>query len=118
MKPRECPECKTPLYGRVDKKFCSDQCRNTFHNRINRDTLAVVRNTNNILRRNRRILEELNVKEKQVVKRKTMGERGYDFRYHTESFTTRNGKQYFFCYDLGFFGLDDDAVMIVKRQDS
>jgi hypothetical protein len=112
---RKCLECEETILGRADKKFCSDQCRNAHHNRENRDSVASVRNINNILRRNRRILDTLNTKEKTVVKRKTLGEKGYDFRFLTETFTSRAGKHYIFCYDLGLMTLDDDTVMIVKR---
>ena len=33
-KQRECLECSTALMGRVDKKFCNDQCRNSYNNRL------------------------------------------------------------------------------------
>jgi hypothetical protein len=113
---RFCLECEEPILGRADKKFCSDQCRNAHHNRENRDTVNTVRNINNILRKNRRILESVNTREKAIVKRKTLGEKGYDFRYFTEAFTSRSGKSYQFCYDLGMLMLDADTVMIVRRE--
>ena len=28
-----CPECGEKIIGRVDKKFCSDYCRNAFNNK-------------------------------------------------------------------------------------
>ena len=45
---RKCPECGDKIIGRVDKKFCSDQCRNTYNNRLNSDASNTVRNINNI----------------------------------------------------------------------
>ena len=32
---KKCLECESPLVGRVDKKFCSDYCRNSYNNKIN-----------------------------------------------------------------------------------
>ena len=37
MEHRECLECGEPLKGRVDKKFCSDYCRNSHNNKVNKD---------------------------------------------------------------------------------
>ncbi len=55
-----CLECGYEITGRSDKKFCSDQCRNTYNNRLKQDANNFVRNVNAILRKNRRILEDLN----------------------------------------------------------
>ena len=57
---RKCIECGDSFHGRADKKFCSDQCRSAYNNRLNSDATNFVRNINNTLRKNRRILEELN----------------------------------------------------------
>ena len=38
MQERKCLECGTVLKGRSDKKFCSDYCRNTYNNKVNRDS--------------------------------------------------------------------------------
>ncbi|MBN2521295.1 MAG: hypothetical protein JXB17_12355, partial [Bacteroidales bacterium] len=55
-----CTECGEPIHGRSDKKFCCDQCRNIFNNRLNSNLNNYMRNINNVLRKNRRILAELN----------------------------------------------------------
>ena len=67
MKTRNCQECNLKLSGRKDQKFCSDYCRNTFNNRLNEDATNYVRRINNILRKNRRILSQLNPKGKMTV---------------------------------------------------
>ena len=38
MEKRECLECREPVKGRVDKKFCSDYCRNAYNNNVNKDS--------------------------------------------------------------------------------
>ena len=55
---KKCIECNKLLKGRADKKFCDDLCRNSYNNKLNSDTNGYVRNINNTLRKNRRILEE------------------------------------------------------------
>ena len=45
-----CPECGTKIVGRIDKKFCSDACRNSYNNKFNKDSKNLIRNTNNRLR--------------------------------------------------------------------
>ena len=57
---KSCEECGKAIFGRIDKRFCSDQCRNSFNNRLNSDITNYIRNVNNALRKNRRILAELN----------------------------------------------------------
>ena len=37
MEHRLCLECGDHLKGRIDKKFCSDYCRNSFNNKVNKD---------------------------------------------------------------------------------
>jgi len=51
MEERYCLECGEPLIGRSDKKFCDDQCRNAYNNKLNRDHINLYRNINNKLRK-------------------------------------------------------------------
>jgi predicted nucleic acid-binding Zn ribbon protein len=61
---RNCPECGDKILGREDKKFCSDSCRNNYNNRINKDATNLMRNINNKLRKNYRILSDTNTEGK------------------------------------------------------
>ena len=73
---RKCAECGDKLVGRADQKFCSDNCRNAFNNRQNSDANNLVRNINNTLRRNRRILHDLNPSEKAKTNRDKLLQKG------------------------------------------
>lgn len=110
-----CPECERKIVGRVDKKFCSDQCRVTFNNRLNSDETNFVRNVNHTLRKNRRILLELNVEGKTRVSRDKLMERGFDFNYFTNQLITREGTVYHFCYEQGYFAMDKNWFLLVKK---
>jgi predicted nucleic acid-binding Zn ribbon protein len=113
MEKRKCLECKEPVTGRTDKKFCSDQCRNLFNNRQNSDSTNLVRNINNVLRKNRRILQELNPSDKAKVRKDKMLERGFNFNYFTSVYTTKKGTIYYFCYEYGYLQLDEGYYFLV-----
>ncbi|WP_461532723.1 hypothetical protein [Sinomicrobium sp.] len=112
---RKCLECERPVSGRTDKKFCGDHCRNAYNNRLNRDSKNLMRRINNKLRKNYRILAELNPKDKTKTSKLKLLERGFDFDYFTHTYTTRNGKTYFFLYDLGYLPLENDIYVLVKQ---
>ena len=114
MSERTCLECSERITGRVDKKFCSDYCRNTYHNRENSDHVKVMRRINHILRKNRKILQKLNPSGKTKVFRKKLIDQGYNFSYHTHNYTTTKNITYYFCYDQGFFEIDKESVFLVK----
>jgi len=112
---RECPECGDKIVGRIDKKFCSDACRNSYNNRVNKDSKNLIRNTNNRLRKNYRILEDLNPDQKTRTSRAKLIEKGFDFNYFTSIYTTKAGAIYYFVYDQGYLPLENDYYALVKR---
>lgn len=117
MQKRKCPECGDPIIGRQDKKFCSAQCRSAYNNRINKDPNNFVRNINNILRKNRRILAELNPEGKAKVHRDKLMERGFKFSYFTNEYITKAGRVYRFCYDQGYIEFENGWLTLVVRQE-
>ena len=110
-----CAECGEKIIGRTDKRFCSDYCRNSFHNKANKDATNLIRNTNNTLRRNYRILQELNPKDKTTVPKSKLISKSFNFEYFTSIYTTKTGKQYFFVYDQGYLKLENDIYALVTR---
>lgn len=114
---KQCAECGIEIRGRADKKFCSDQCRNSFNNRANRTDSAIVKKTNTILRRNRKILAGLNPDGKRKVHRDMLLKAGFDFDHLTSIRTTRAGKSYRFCYEHGYLDLGSDFYLLVVQDD-
>ncbi|MCD6065779.1 MAG: hypothetical protein K0S33_605 [Bacteroidetes bacterium] len=110
---RKCPECGEKIVGRADKKFCSDECRNNFNNRQNSDSTNLIRNTNNILRKNRRILEELAPDGKAKVHKNKLNDKGFNYTYFTTIYKTQKGSVYYYCYDYGYLALEHDFYLIV-----
>lgn len=112
---KKCLECKEPLKGRIDKKFCSDYCRNTYNNKINKESKNLVRNVNNRLRKNYKILTELNTKGKTKVSRTKLYDKGFDFNFFTSIYTTKTGNEYFYLYDQGYLALENEYYLLIKK---
>jgi len=113
---RLCPECGDKIIGRADKKFCSDACRNTHNNALNKDAKNLVRNVNNRLRKNYRILETLNSKDKTKTTKEKLIRLGFSFEYFTSIYTTKAGAVYFYLYDQGYLPLENDFYLLVRRE--
>lgn len=120
MDDKKCLDCGEKLVGRADKKFCNDQCRNNYNNRLNSDTSEMMRHVNAILRKNRKILEEIlshSPEGKMTVNQRKISDKGYNFNYFTNIYTTKTGKKYFFCYEYGYMQLENELLMLVKRSE-
>jgi len=78
-----CLECSEPLRGRYDKKFCGDSCRNVYNNRVNGNVNNYVRNVNNVLRKNRRILDSLFKMGDKQIHKGLLIEMDFSFQYFT-----------------------------------
>jgi len=114
---KRCAACGQVIVGRVDKRFCSDQCRTFANNRLNRDATNYMRNVNNALRKNRRILAQLNPEGKIRVAREKLLAKGFDFTYYTSTYTTKEGAQYFYCYDQGYLPIEKGYYLLVVKKE-
>lgn len=114
---KQCAECGEEIKGRQDKRFCSDQCRSAAHNKENSDQINFVRNINNILRKNRRILENFNPKGKASVHRDKLIAEGFKFSYFTNEYKTKKGGIYRFVYEQGYTERDNGYLTLVIRQE-
>ena len=118
---KTCLTCGTPLKGRSDKKFCNDYCRNNYNNqqKAKGNYSAYVRTINNMLLKNRKILENILPDGEETAKanKDKLQRMGFHFKYLTHTYTTKTGKTYFYCYDYGYLPLDNDWYLIVKRKE-
>jgi predicted nucleic acid-binding Zn ribbon protein len=119
IKPRLCLNCSKPVKGRTDKKFCDDYCRNNYNNQLKSNTINLVRNINNALGKNRRILENLFIAGEEMAKttREKLLQKGFRFKYITHTYTNKKGNTYFFCYDIGYLPLESDWYLLVKQKE-
>ena len=116
MEDKKCLECEEVLKGRVDKKFRSDYCRNAYNNRVNKDSKNLIRNINNRLRKNYKILSELNISGKTKVTRTKLYDKGFDFNFFTSIYKTKTGNTYFYIYDEGYLPLENELFLLIKKE--
>ena len=115
---RNCLVCNKTIRGRVDKKFCNDYCRNGFNNQLKSGTNNLVRNTNNFLGKNRRILESVLPEGETMIKikKEKLLQQGFFFKYTTQIHRNKKGSIYYYCYDYGYLPLDSEWYLIIKNE--
>jgi len=88
---KTCMQFGKTLRGRSDKKFCDDYCRNNYNNQLKAHANNHVRNINNTLAKNRRILEEFlsGNKEKISIPKYKLMQKGFSFKYITHTYTNK-----------------------------
>jgi len=90
MSIKKCPNCKEPIQGRSDKKFCSPYCKSAYHyqkNKEKEDDLYTKIDTQ--LKTNRRILKTFNKAGKATVRKDVLLKEGFVPKYFTHY--CRNG---------------------------
>ena len=112
---RKCLECGGRLTGRVDQKFCSDQCRNTYNNRLNKDETIFMRNVSRQLRKNRRILKDLRNVSHMRVEKHTLLSMGFSFDYFTSLCHDKEGRICYYCFDQGYLELEDGHLLLMNH---
>jgi hypothetical protein len=114
---RTCLLCNQPLKGRTDKKYCDDYCRNAYNNQQKAKTVNnYIKNINNALLKNRRILESILSDNGETIKtpKERLHWQGFQFKYSTHSLTTPTGQTCFYCYEYGYVNLDNEWCLVVK----
>lgn len=118
---KTCLACGKQLKGRIDKKFCDDYCRNNYNNqqKAKGNYSSYVRNINNTLLKNRKILDSVLPETEETAKanKEKLQRLGFQFKYLTHIYTTKTGKTYFYCYDYGYLPLENDWFLIVRRKE-
>ncbi len=120
MANRKCPICDSALIGRIDRKYCSDQCRYQGNNKNKYDFERPILEINSKLRRNRSILKTLCPAGKATVRKEVMLAMGYDITLFSSLFLTTKKQVYYLCYDYGFTPLKEKGVekaLIITKQE-
>lgn len=119
METKQCLSCNKTIKGRSDKKFCDDYCRNNYNNSLKGENNNTIRNINNALRKNRRILEGILPTGETMAKanRDKLLQQGFLFKYFTHQYTNQKGNIYHFCYEYGYLALENNWFLVVKRDE-
>lgn len=120
MNMRTCPVCQSVLSGRMDKKYCSDQCRSLANNKNKMEAQRILLLTNQALRKNRTILKTLCPQGKATVRKEILLSMGFSPAAFTSIFVTRSKQVYYLCYDYGYTPIMEgqtEKALIVSRQE-
>ncbi len=102
MENKNCLRCGSPVYGRPDKKFCSDECKNSYHykktGRIRRYRDRVIAE----LDRNYSILNSLLSLGITHVPVAELERAGFNFGYSTGCRKNSKGHDEFSCFDIRY----------------
>ena len=106
--PRDCQLCSERLYGRSDQKFCSDHCRNRFHNSIKSADHHFVRTIQRKLSRNRQILWKAIRNGQNELAWERLLSMGLQPNYCTQSYWKAGGQKVYVCYDVAYYCVGDE----------
>jgi predicted nucleic acid-binding Zn ribbon protein len=110
-----CRECGAGIYGRSDKVFCGDACRNAFNNnkRSKRDREAAI--INRILIKNKNILQSIVSQGRRNCKREELQAMGFNFNYATSFMIKEGGKIIVSCYNFSYVNSSNGRVYISSK---
>jgi len=112
---RCCLECGKEFRGRADKKYCSDECRASFNDRIYRERRKAIAHINKILLNNYVILKEClenGIKETNAF---FLLKKGFDFTYFTtiNGRCRENGTIWIGCYSISY-SINDNGTILIR----
>lgn len=111
---KQCLDCGEAFMGRSDKKFCTDMCRNAYHNKYNGYRNAMIRYVNHKLRKNRFILFKLGQNEPGIISRDELSLTGFDWQFFTEEMKAQTTIRRY-CYDYGIEFMKEDQIRVVYK---
>lgn len=112
---KNCMLCGKHLLGRTDKKYCGNYCRNTYNNKVNRQSKLAMQTAQNILSRNRRILREV-IGESKITQIHTsvLLSKGYHFDYLTCVRKSSRGEEHKYCYEFNIREITPEMIEIIR----
>lgn len=108
----KCLECGTEItYGRTDKKFCSDVCKNKYHNRRHGEYIRTHAKVINALDKNHEILKQMLQTGITSAKIGDMVQWGFNPEYVTNARKIRHKMEYR-CFDIRYFQSENKIYKI------
>lgn len=113
---RSCRFCGRQVTGRVDKKFCDDNCRSSYNNKMRSHAAASIRTVNSILRHNRKVLNSVVHEDgEKYMLRSNLDDLGFNFDFFTQVQTLDDGSQVLLCYDYAWRPVDEIRIKVMRR---
>ncbi|MFY8021743.1 MAG: hypothetical protein ACOVP1_11110 [Bacteroidia bacterium] len=118
MENKFCQNCGESIKGRIDKKFCDDACRSTYHHKKSPEQVSFMRNIHYILQKNRKILAKFFHKQpnQALIEKRSLLEMGFHFGYHTQTIQSDSNLPQFACYDYAYQELNENQILLIKIQ--
>ena len=113
-----CIVCDKELAGRRDKKFCSLECKNSYHKIRYQQNRLVTAEIDRRLHRNRTILIELHEEagsHKFISPRNRLIRKGFSFKHFTSMSQNKEGKVYWHLYDYAWMEFSTTDILILKK---
>jgi hypothetical protein len=119
-----CENCGRELFGRTDKRFCNDGCRNQFNREKSirgqqkkPDNLPEIFQ---VIKRNYGILqtyhpETLAANESVFVETKQLTAAGFNFKFFTGTGEI-DDQEYRFCFDIGWLKSGDHCLLVYRPE--
>lgn len=121
---KNCENCGKLLFGRTDKRFCNDSCRNQFNReKASRDAQKAHDNLPEIfkiIKRNYEILqthhpEKLRPDEGMFFDIADLKDDGFNFKFFTSTGEI-DGEVYKFCFDIGWLRSGDLCLLVYRPE--
>jgi DNA-directed RNA polymerase subunit M/transcription elongation factor TFIIS len=112
---RLCPDCGGRVVGRTDKKFCSNECKNSYHNKEKCIENKSIKEVNRILTRNRKILLSCVNSKKRQISENYLAARGFNFSFFTHQNRSSDGELAHFCYEVGYQRDEGRSLRLLKE---
>ena len=111
-----CSFCGKELLGRVDKKYCDDNCRNNHHYISKKhDKVLMIKDVNAALMQNRKILKQLSKNnDKIIVLKQELVRNNFNFDLITNVYRTRKTEEYRVVYDYAYRCVNEKEVILIK----
>ena len=100
---KRCLLCGEEFSGRSDKKFCSDLCRNEYHNNLRREEYKKMTRCNMLLRQNRNILLSYSSSGVTEIDKASLALDNFCFDVFTSARYRRWRPTLYFCYEFEYF---------------
>lgn len=100
---KKCLYCQKKIKGRIDKKFCDEQCKGTYHYEKKKEGEGTLYSKILLqLKTNRRVLSHFNPGGKATIRKDLLLQDGFDPNYFTHYWKNTKGQVYLFCFEQGF----------------
>lgn len=106
---KSCPVCGYVVKGRVDKKFCSLQCKsiNQYENRQEKEVFYL--KVDRQLKINRKLLKKYNKSGFTTIRKSELLTRGFNPKFFTHYWKNKKEDVYLFVYEFGFLNISDNG---------